>query len=331
MKITVILCTYNRCRCLAKALESLAAQVVPTSVQWEVLVVDNNSTDQTQEVVEEFSGRQPDRFRYLLETRQGKSYALNAGIRESRSEILAFTDDDAIAEPDWLWNLTSNLHDGEWAGSGGRIIPIWARPLPSWLSPDDPHTMGSFVAFDAGMEAGALNRPPYGANMAFRREAFERYGGFRTDLGRSAGDLQGREDIEFAGRLLARGERLRYEPGAVVRHPTPEYRMEKAYVLNWWFRFGYLEIAESGPPSDSRFLLKGVPFYLFRRLARWIFQWMISIYAPRRFACKRNVWYLAGIIRACYERPRCQKAAAATDERFDGQPKQRPLHIPTPK
>jgi glycosyltransferase involved in cell wall biosynthesis len=277
-------------------------------VQWDVLVVDNNSKDQTREVVETFSRRYPGRFRYLFEPQQGKSYALNSGIRESQGAILAFADDDAIVEPAWLWNLTSALHHGDWAGSGGRIIPVWEKPLPSWLSTADPRTMGPFVAFDMGPEAGPLTRPPYGANMAFRREAFEKYGGFRTDLGPRPGSEIRREDIEFAERLLAGGERLRYEPSAVVHHPAPEGRMKKGFVLKWWFWYGYSELA--GPPSDAKWVVGGVPLYLLRRWLRWTLQWMISVRAPRRFACKRDVWYLSGNILACYRFARRQTAQA---------------------
>lgn len=301
MSITVILCTLNRCHSLAKTLENVAASNVPDSVQWEVLVVDNNSTDRTRQVVEDFCRRYPGRFRYLFEPQPGKSHALNAGIRETKGHILAFTDDDALVEPDWLWNLTSALQSGEWAGAGGRIIPVWSKQIPAWLSTDDPHTMGPFVAFDLGMEAKQLTRPPYGANMAFCREAFERHGGFRVDLSRSGRSLQGREDIEFANRLLAEGERLRYEPHAVVRHPAPGYRMTKKYVLGWWFRYGWLELAETGRPPDSSWRLGGVPLSLLRRLSRWTAQWMVTIGASRRFACRRNVWYIAGTIVACFQ------------------------------
>jgi len=311
MKVTVILCTYNRCQELVNALNSAAASRLPESVKWEVLVVDNNSSDQTHEVVEGFRRQYPGRFRYIFEPQQGKSHALNAGIRETQSEILVFTDDDAIVEPDWLWNLASALQGGEWAGAGGRIIPVWPRPLPSWLSTDDPHTMGPFVAFDPGTGAGPLTRPPYGANMAFRREAFEKYGGFLTELGpRPGSEIKG-EDIEFGQRLLSAGERLRYEPCAVVRHPVPECRMQKMYVLRWWFWYGRAEVARSGPPSDAKWLLGGVPLYLLRRLMRWTLQWMISIRAPRRFSCKRNVWSIAGTVVACYQWARRQNAQAA--------------------
>jgi glycosyltransferase involved in cell wall biosynthesis len=306
MDLSLIVCTYNRSQSLAKTLESIARQVIHRSIRWEIVVVDNNSTDRTREVVHDFSRKWPGRFRHVLEERQGLSFARNTGIRESQGDVLAFTDDDVTMEPDWLWHLTSNLHSREWAGSGGRIIPVWAKPLPSWLSTDDLHTLGPFVAFDAGTEGGALNRPPYGANMAFRREAFQKYGGFRTDLGRSGTNLFGREDIEFGNRLLAAGEHLRYEPLAVVFHPASESRMTQSFVLRWWFWFGYGEVIQLGPPYSTRWSLKGVPLYLTRRLVRWTLQWIATLNSPARFACRRNVWYLAGIIRACCELPRRQ-------------------------
>jgi glycosyltransferase involved in cell wall biosynthesis len=301
MNITVILCTYNRCRELVAALSSIAASRLPEVVEWEVLVVDNNSTDQTREVAEDFCRRYPGRFRYLFEPRQGKSYALNAGIRATQSTILAFADDDATVEHHWLWNLTLALQNGEWAGAGGRIIPVWPKPLPRWLSTDDPHTMGPFVAFDMGPEAGSLKKPPYGANMAFRREEFEKYGNFRIDLGPRPGSEIRREDIEFAQRLMTHGEQLRYEPSAVVYHPVPEGRMKKRFLLRWWFWYGYSEIAESGSPSATGWLLGRVPLFLLRRLARWTLQWLITIGPPRRFSCRRNMWYIAGTAFGCYQ------------------------------
>ncbi len=155
MRITVVLCTYNRCQTLRRALDSAAGLTVPESVHWEILVVDNNSDDQTREVVQEFSSRYPGRFRYLFEPQPGKSYALNAGIREARGDVLAFMDDDVTVEPTWLQNLTAALHDGEWAGAGGRILPArWFSP-PRWLSLEGPYAMGTILAlFDLGPEAG---------------------------------------------------------------------------------------------------------------------------------------------------------------------------------
>ena len=99
MNVTVVLCTYNRCESLAKALESVAQSAVPASVQWEVLIVDNNSKDGTQSVVEDFCRRHPGRFHYLFEPHPGKSHALNAGIREARGDVLAFMDYDVTLDP----------------------------------------------------------------------------------------------------------------------------------------------------------------------------------------------------------------------------------------
>src|SRR5271165_3469739 len=119
MNITIVICTFERSERLAKALSSLSVQVLPDSVEWEVLVVDNNSRDKTREVVEEFCRQYPGRFRYTFEPEQGKSCALNRGVGEARGDIVAFTDDDVTLEPTWLQNLTASLRSGEWAGAGG--------------------------------------------------------------------------------------------------------------------------------------------------------------------------------------------------------------------
>src|SRR5579872_339882 len=131
MNITVIVCTYNRSQTVTTALDSIAGQAVPDSVEWNVLVVDNNSSDETRQVVKQYCQQTPARFSYIFEPKQGLSFARNAGIQNARGEILAFTDDDVLVERDWLWNLTSSLVNGEWAGAGGQIIPIWAGTLPT--------------------------------------------------------------------------------------------------------------------------------------------------------------------------------------------------------
>src|ERR1700690_361651 len=109
MDLSVVICTYNRSESLANTLRSLSVQLLPDTLQWEVLVLDNNSRDKTRAVVEEFCREFPGRFRYVLEARQGKSHALNSGIREACGDIVAFTDDDVLLEPSWLHNLTARL------------------------------------------------------------------------------------------------------------------------------------------------------------------------------------------------------------------------------
>ena len=124
-----------------------------------------------------------------------------------------FIDDDETAGEGWLENLTANLHAGEWAGAGGRVLPPPGSSLPNWLSTGSWFIKGPLASFDLGIPAGEMDEPPFGANMAFRKEVFEKYGGFRTDLGRSGNNLISNEDTEFGRRLFSAGLRLRYEPG----------------------------------------------------------------------------------------------------------------------
>ena len=300
MRISVVLCTYNRCHSLQQALASVAASVVPQSVEWEILVVDNNSSDHTRETVEAFCSRYPGHFRYLFEAQQGKSYALNAGIREARGDVLVFMDDDIRVDPHWLRNLTANLHNSEWAGAGGRILTEWTCSPPRWLSPDSRHAAGPLVAFNPKSEAGELNEPPIGTNMAFRREMFEKYGGFRADLGPCPGSEIRGEDTEFGVRLLLAGERLRYEPSALVYHPVQQDRLKKEYFLAWWFDKARSEIRACGIKPGTKYYVAGIPFYLFRRLAVWTLRWMIAVDPVRRFANKLSAWMNAGEILECY-------------------------------
>jgi glucosyl-dolichyl phosphate glucuronosyltransferase len=260
--VTVVLCTYNRCRHLTGALESIAKSKMADSVTWEILIVDNNSTDQTRDVVQGFCHRYPQRVRYVFEPKQGLSYARNAGIEHSRGKVLAFTDDDVTVESGWLQNLTAALNTREWAGVGGRTLPAQEFTPPAWLP-----TWGAsviFAHFDLGDRPIELKEAPYGANMAFRRSMFSKYGGFRIDLGRDGKDNIGSEDTEFGRRLMAAGERLGYEPTAIVHHLVVPERITQEFVLSWWFDWGRATVRERGDGPD----VYGIPrdyVALFRR------------------------------------------------------------------
>lgn len=304
MDVTVVLCTFNRCHSLARTLDSVAVSKLPDSVEWEVLVVDNNSRDQTREVVEEYCRRYPGRFRYVFEAQPGKSYALNRGIQEAKGDVLAFMDDDVTVEPTWLQNLTRPLQGAQWAGVGGRILPEWLCPIPAWVPLEERHVLGLFALFDRGLEAGALREAPFGTNMAFRRTMFEKYNGFRSDLGpRPGSEIRG-EDTEFGRRLLQAGEQLWYEPSAIVYHPVPPSRLQKKYFLAWWFDKARSDFFEFGIPKETRRLIAGVPLYMFRRLGIWTLRWLVAVEPSQRFSCKLKVWGLAGGILESYRQSR---------------------------
>jgi glycosyltransferase involved in cell wall biosynthesis len=319
MNITVIVCTFNRCEIVAQTLESVAASVLPESVQWEVLVVDNNSTDRTKNVAEDFCRRRPDCFRYIFEPKPGKSSALNAGIRNARSEVLAFLDDDVTVDPAWLRNLTQPLLDAEYAGVGGRTLLQRPFSPPTWLALYGPGGMGGIIAalFDLGEEPCDLDQPPYGVNMAFRRSMFEKYGLFRTDLGPSPSRNIPRpnEDTEFGRRLLAAGERLRYEPAAIVYHPVPDNRLQKSYFLHWWFDFGRAVVVEKGPRTPvwgiPRHFLS-IPKMIALTLPLCALRWMRTANPQKRFSAKCLTWATAGQISEAFRMARTANAAANT-------------------
>lgn len=322
MKITVIICTFNRGNTVARTLHSVAASVLPKSVECEILVVDNNSTDGTREVVEGFCRNHPGLFRYLFEPLQGKSYALNYGIREAQGDVVAFLDDDVTVEPAWLQNLTAPLEGSEWAGTGGRTVLEGPFSPPSWLTLQGLGAMGGILAalFDLGDKPCKLDQAPYGANMAYRKKLFEKYGLFRTDLGPSPNRKTPRpnEDTEFGRRLMAAGERLRYEPSAVVYHPLLESRVKKEYFLAWWFDYGRAQIRERGKGAPvwgvPRHYLS-IPKMIALNLSAYAWRWIWTMNPKRRFIFKCRVWNMAGQIVETYRLTREEQEIPAESNR----------------
>ncbi len=296
--ISVVICTYNRARTLWKALDSIVTQSLPPEQAWDILVVDNNSKDGTLQVVEEFQNRFPGKLRYVLEREQGISYARNTGIRESRGEILAFIDDDEIAGPGWLESLTSSLHSGEWAGAGGPVVSQWDSQPPVWWSETSPFTLGPLAAWAADPRVRSLASPPVGANMAYRRETFNKFGGFRTDLGRVGNVLLHGEDTEFGRRLMASGLRICYEPSAVTLHPVDHVRVNKKYFLNWWFNKGKSDVREFVDHFQVRSLFS-ILLKSFHDAAAEAVRWVITPDPAGKFICVLKIWAYAGQVFEC--------------------------------
>jgi len=294
MNITVILCTFNRSQSLTRALQSVTECVLPETVSWEVLVVDNNSTDETPSIVRHFCEAYPGRIRYFFEPKAGKSNALNSGIQQTNAELIAFMDDDVVVDREWLQNLTVALNNGNWAGAGGRILPSWTSPPPAWLPSEDRYSLAPLAMFDLGTTPRPLEESPFGTNMAFRKSVFEEFGGFRTDLGPRPNSEIRNEDTEFGQRLLNAGERLVYQPSAIVYHEIPEQRLRKRYFLKWWFDKARADVRQFGTSRSTRWRLAGIPLYLFRRLAIWASRWLVTPNPSRRFSHKLKVWGIVG-------------------------------------
>ena len=298
MKITVIVCTFNRCDSLRPTLESLALLRMPDSLQWEAIIVDNNSKDRTRAVVDEYVTRFPGRFRYHFEPQQGLSFARNSGIHQADGDILVFTDDDVIVEPAWLEHMAAPLIAGKCSGVGGKILPARDFVCPDWLELKGQWSHGGVLAlFDPNQPAGETTTTPFGASMAFRKEMFERYGLFRTDLGRKGNNAMSNEDTEFGRRLLAGGERLWYEPSAVVYHTIDEKRINPRYFLKFWYNYGRSESRERSNRSNVWVFPRwffSLPLILFNVLPTRVGIWLTSSNPKHRFFFKCVVWKTFG-------------------------------------
>lgn len=302
MDISIVICTYNRCESLRRVLDDLKHMKVPAGTSHEVIVVDNNSKDDTRVVVEAARQECPGVFNYVFESRQGKSFALNTSIRTARGEIVAFTDDDVFLDRDWLTEMKNVFDSCGCAGIGGKILAVWNTETPRWFANEGPYKLGgAIVELDLGDEICDLDRPAYGANMAFRRHIFEKYGLFREDLGPNPQNLIRNEDSEFCRRIIKGGEKFIYAPTVIVYHPVEENRTRKEYFEAWQFNYGRALVRINGIPSSATCYF-GIPRYFFRNLLRASIRWALTIDAKRRFYYKLQAFEAAGQITECRTR-----------------------------
>ncbi|SDW08952.1 Glycosyltransferase involved in cell wall bisynthesis [Hydrobacter penzbergensis] len=229
-KISVVVCTYNRADYIVDAMESLYRQSLDKQY-YEVIIVNNNSSDNTTSICDAYIAAHPDAsFQFLNEPKQGASFARNTGAALSKSPLLCFMDDDAIAAPDYLERIVSFFDQhADAIGLGGRIIPRYIPSEPAWMS----YYVSSLVGnFDYAQEV-TLFKPgkyPLESNMIVRKAYFIRVNGFNTALPGVAGTLRiGGEGKEFFFKLQALGGNIYYNPSICVEHVvevkklTPEY------------------------------------------------------------------------------------------------------------
>jgi glycosyltransferase involved in cell wall biosynthesis len=282
MKFSIIIPTYNRADELSETVRSIANLEVDGD--WELVVVDNRSTDNTRTVVEEHAGSFPASLRYVFEPEQGRYAAINAGIRAAKGSIIATTDDDARVERDWLTKAEAGLEAHGCDYVGGRVWPIWKGARPDWL-PNRPGRHWSVLALqdhgDKPLEFGAGGIPwPLGINTATRREAFDRIDLFDNRLGRKAGTLRNQAQREWHLRARNAGLRGFYVPDMVVHHVVEAERLQKHYFRRWYYWHGISRAVlftklgvDMDAPDNSRLdfskvpQIAGVPRFMYRTLA----------------------------------------------------------------
>jgi GT2 family glycosyltransferase len=264
--ISVIVSTFNRCESLKETLESICRQKLVSGIDHELVVVDNNSTDRTREVVEEAAKQAPLPVRYVFEAQQGISKARNRGIRESWGQYLIFTDDDVKPEAQWIESIYQAFLEYDADIVAGKIKPLWAKEPPAWVfEPEFKETLGGvFALLDHGPEPFVLTKLDlnfcYGANMAFRKTALDKLGGFREDLGMVGKKRLYGEDTEMIIRYFNAGKKMVYAPDAVVCHKVPAERINLKYVRKWRFD----KALTLKPESAGRF----PPFWLLKECCK---------------------------------------------------------------
>lgn len=228
--ISVIICTYNRDKYIFNALECLAKNDFPYD-GYEIVLVENNCTDNTESEVERFRSSYPDvNFKYCVETSQGLSYARNRGIAEAEGDVLVFLDDDAFTGADYLSNLSRQLDEHPEIDSfGGKITPLFENGKePDWLC---KWSLSWVSGLDIGDSLVRFSKGfPIGANMGFRKKVFDICGDFNVSLGRSSKNLMGGEEKDMFQRIRGKGFGIFYLPGIEVKHVIPESRTTLEYV-----------------------------------------------------------------------------------------------------
>ena len=299
--LSVIIPTRNRAGSLGRLLHALRHQE-PCDRQYEILVVDNGSTDETAAVARgaaKAAGAAP--VRYLYEPRRGVSYARNLGAAHARADLLAFLDDDGIPNPEWIRSVWQAFADYPEADCiGGRLLPHWAAPPPSWMSP----AHWGAVALQDRPAAMWLGRDSAAsclltANFACRRDAFEQVGGFSPRFPRC-------QDREFELRLWAAGRRGLFLPSLDVIVDVPADRLTKRYHRRWQTTTGhyhavmrYRDRVDAGgrlvPENPSSRYLLGTPLFLYRDALSHAIGWTRALVArdpATRFFHESRLYYL---------------------------------------
>jgi GT2 family glycosyltransferase len=249
MTISVVIATYNRAALLDECLSHLRTQ--PFGPDDEVLVVDNGCADDTVGVVQRQQPGWSVPLRLLRESCPGKSHAIRRAVDAAAGDILLFIDDDVNVGAGWLEAIRRVMADGAVTLAGGPVVARWEASTPQWVrhARECHPRLGAPIALldygDQAIELGA--RTLLGANLAIRRDAFLRVGGFATHLGKLRGTLLSGEDHQLCQRVQAAGFRAVYVPDAIVHHWVPADRARVSYFLQWFFWSGITHATGRSP------------------------------------------------------------------------------------
>lgn len=276
----IIVCTYNRSGNLESCLNALAAQKGTDRLDWEVLVVDNNSIDDTRETVRKLASRLPLRVRYLFEPEQGLNHARNAGVRNNQAKFFAFVDDDIHVNDQWLFSLFERFGETDGDSVGGRIHLDPGLAVPAWITKDMLGFLGYQDYGDEPFQMDGYKRYPFGGNMAFNRRVVDKIGYFDARLGRKGegrkrGELFKGAETDYLHRLADAGGRIFYAPAAIVYHQIRPFQLKKKYFRTIHYNQGY-QAAYLDQTEFERTLF-GIPLFLFMQFARNLSKYLAQV------------------------------------------------------
>lgn len=252
--LSIVICTRNRATDLDRTCAAVFGRMAG---EWELLVVDNGSTDGTREVATKWEARDPARVRLAEEPTPGLSRARNLGVRLARSARIAFLDDDAIPTEGWQPAIEAALEEPRVLAMGGPVEPEFDAALPPWFRPQFLPYLSAWDRGDARHDL-EYNEYPRGTNMAFRREAFDLVGEFESRLGRSGRSLRSCEEIELCLRIARSGGRVCYEPAAGVHHKVAASRLSPDWLVRRYAAQGFSEAIVDWKHFGWPGLLKGL-------------------------------------------------------------------------
>jgi glycosyltransferase involved in cell wall biosynthesis len=267
MQVSIIICSYNRANYIGEALDALYQQTASLD-QFEVLVIDNNSTDGTPEIFAQWRTTNPNgKFSYHTENKQGASFARNTGAHHAKAAWLCFVDDDAVADKNFIKNIILHIQTyPERVGFGGRIIPRYVPAEPKWMS----YYVSSMVGnFDYAPTACAFEngKYPLESNMIVRKDIYDSIGGFNTLLPGVVGNLRiGGEGKELFYKMMALGYTIYYEPNIIVEHVVEINKLTKEYLYRVASGIGRGERSRTKSINQWAYISKVVE-YLFKLAA----------------------------------------------------------------
>ncbi len=286
IRISLVIPTHNRAEALLAALESVVCQDLPLR-EWECVVVDNNSTDDTAVRFGAFAAAHPEcSLRLVRETGPGVSFARNRGLQEAQAPIVAFIDDDERVNPGFLRAYADFFAaHPEAVVAGGRIIAEYPSGRPDWMSHYVEMPIANPMDFGPEVRPFPAGKVPGGGNMAFRRDGLAGYGGFDPSLGRVNGELIGGEENDFFERLRDGGETIWYVPGAEMWHIIPPQKLTRDYFRRLSYHVGVSQRLRAR-------IHHRLPKTLLLELAKWAATLLLALGFLLRLSPRKALWLL---------------------------------------